>query len=190
MFLASEEVDVTEGSVVFDTGFLVENNFTYKEWLRGVTDYIFNIKINADIVASNLEPLTNNKLWIHDSALSSDIPLTLIASANEPLTSDKLWIDDSSLISDKNMTLNIDTDEPTTNPTNILWVDLRLNLDNVTLATLRGDEGSYYLRYYNGTFYLYENDTVIDSVVASGTSYYVLIQQIAGTATLTVQVLA
>lgn len=189
-FIGGDEVDVTDGSVVFDTGFLIDNNFTYKEWLRGVTDYVFYITIDAEVVVSNSEPLTSDKLWIQDSSAVGDTVLQTIASPNEPLVSGYLWVHDSSLVVDRNMTLNIDTEEPTVNPQTKLWVDLGLNLSNVTLITLTGAEGSYYLRYYNGTFYLYENSIVIDSVVASGTSFYVLIQQINGTATLSVSVLS
>lgn len=189
-YIGGQEVDVTNGSVVFDSGYLIDNNFTYKEWLRSVTNYLFNININTSIVASNLMPSTSNKIWIDDDSLTGDTALSIIASPNQPLASGYLWIDDPDLIVDRNMTLNMDTIAPTSNPTATLWLDLDLDLNTVTLAEIKGSEGSYYLRYYNGTFYLYENDTIIDSIVSSGTSYYVLIQQINGTATLTVQVLS
>jgi hypothetical protein len=189
-FIDNKEVDITSGSVYFDSGFLIENDFTYKEWVRDIDDVKYLIATGANVIISSIEPFDDYKLWIDDSTIVGDINLTTIASPNEPIISTCLWIDDSNLVVDRNMTIDFNIDEPTTNPTAILWLDLGVSLDDVTILTLTGDEGSYYLRYYNSTFYLYEDDSIVDSVHASGESYYILIQQIDGVASLTVEILS
>ena len=43
------------------------------------------------------------------------------------------------------------------------------------------------LKYYNGSFHLYKNDTLIDSVIISVSKYYIYIQQILDDLTLHVE---
>ena len=52
------------------------------------------------------------------------------------------------------------------------------NLDNLTINIIHEDNYTVYLRRYNGTFYLYKNNDIVDELELTATNYCLVIKRI------------
>ncbi len=175
-----EKVDLTGGKVWFDTGFNVEKNFTLKLWLESVTNQFINITPAASIIASASPPADTSALWLEDINRTTPTTLGLVQGNSAPLI-DNLWLV-AGTTSGVQLGVSIDYLAPAAY--NVVWVTMEADIDSIELLKLNGSNGTISLRYFNGAFHLYRENTLVDSVLASGNAYYLYIRQIDDTLSL------
>lgn len=177
-YILDEKIDATSGRVWFDSGFSIAGDFTYEMWLESVTNQNIDVVADADIIISATAPIDDTVVWIDNSSQVGSQQLTLVNSPNVPTTVNALWLHNINATSQTIMTLNIDLIQP--DSSNIAWLDIGGNLDDLTLLNLKEDNEIISLKYFNEAFHLYSGYTLIGTLALTGSSYYIYIQRING----------
>jgi hypothetical protein len=175
-YIGSEKIDATDGKVWFNQGINI-NDFTFKIWLESVTDV--TVSDGVEVIKSKTPPANKNAIWLKDSSKSTEQVVGAVASRISPVSTDVLWIRDYTSNTEKSYDITIDRSKPVSNKT--VWINGTDIKDILYLAKLEGDNGYITLEYYNSGFHLYKFEngtkTLMKSYQASGSSYYVYIQQ-------------
>ena len=179
-FIDNEKVDVVNGNVLFDEGFMIPNNFTNELWIEGITNVNYNINPNTTIVISSTPPVDTTVIWVEDINQVTPLIIGNVLSPISPINTSTLWIEDVNQIIATHLINSMDIITPMNTAT--YWVDLNdINSNNTELYTMVNDVGDIIsLRYHNNGFHIYENDVLIDSVLVTANTYYIYIQQING----------
>jgi hypothetical protein len=181
------KLNVSDGKVWFDENFNIDNNFTLEMWLEAVVDYEFNVVKEAQIISNDVEPVDTTVVWLENTSQSTPLPLYAVIGANAPAQQDILWIEDENTPVSRELGVVLDIHEPI-DKQNTLWIDLGSDFDKIEILKMKNNLGDIImLKYYNGSFHLYKNDTLIDSVTISVSKYYIYIQQILDDLTLHVE---
>lgn len=175
----NDKVNVLNGKVWFDDGFSISNDFTLEVWLESITDTIFNINTNSQLVSYQNTPTDTTIVWLENSEQVLEKPLTVAISSIAPTdTNNYFWIDNPTQIVAQTLTVVQDITQPTS--TNSLWIDLIDDASNTTelLRMKNSTNEDISISYYNGSFHLFKNGNLIQSLVISSSKYHLYIQQI------------
>jgi hypothetical protein len=191
-FIDDEKLDTTSGRVYFNNGFTIDDDFTLKSWFESVSDV--EISEDPELIWHDTSPTNINSVWLDDATKGVEAVTDIVIKSTAPADTTLLWIQDVGFGVETPIDLYIDESTPLT--TSYLWADTiapdgRLN----QIMILQGDEGELTIEYYNGSFHLVfynliDERSVIDSVVASGSVFYVYVQQISGVFTISVEVIS
>lgn len=180
-FISGEKVDITnstDSEIHFDSGYEIEDDFSMRILIESVPNDTFDIIENITIIECATSPVDTDALWLENPNQLTEKTYTLVASPIVPTTtaSNTLWLHDVSMLSEVVMTVDADINQP--GSTNIAWLDLGANLDNLTINIIHEDDYTVYLRRYNGTFYLYKNNDIVDELELTATNYCLVIKRI------------
>ncbi len=191
-YIGNEKLDVRNGkNATFDTGLLIQNDFTLKTWVEGISNYTIGTE---QIVVSANPPININALWLRDSNVTTPRYISLSVYNNAPTSQSNLWIKNSTETLERVLGLKIDLTQPQTS--NYAWFKLENPRTTSQIISLDGDNSKHLrLEYYNSTYYLVEYDsfnvrTELTSQMATGSQFYIYIQQIGETYRLGIEVLA
>ena len=191
IYIADEELDTRANNKAwFDTGYLINDNFTLKSWFRGLTNN--QISDDGQIIVSSSAPSNVNALWLPIATASTPTLIQMSVRNIAPSDNKNIWIQDSLQTSEKLLNLYIGNNEPSSS---FVWINQESFVSNSKILNLVGENGRLALEYYNGAFHLSSYDllnvkTELSSVFATGNSFYVYIQQNGDTYSLGVTVVS
>lgn len=180
LFIDNEKVDITapNSNIYFDQGFRIDNDFSMRLLIENVPDETYNIVTNMPIIGCETSPSNIDALWLESPGQIEETTYSLVASSIVPTTpaSTTLWLYSTQVSQETTLVVNADLNEP--QGTNIVWLDLGANLDNLTFVIVNEDNYTIRLRRYNGTFYLYKNNDIVSSLTLTATNYCLVIKRI------------